>query len=189
MRFRSFISVDIEPTDALVQLLEVLRSGGADLKVVRQGNLHVTLKFLGDIDETSVDGIVERIVQSSEGLPPFSVAMKGMGAFPSLTNIRVIWVGLENAEGLSRMAEDLDSSLREIGFKKDKKGFKPHLTVARARNQRGAGETQELINSNVATEFGVSQVDRIVLKKSVLTPKGPVYSDVREIQLRHADGS
>ena len=183
MRFRSFISVDIEPTEALRLLLEGLRSADSDLKVVRPGNLHVTLKFLGDIHEASVEGIVERIESSSRGVRPFTATMKGMGAFPSLSNIRVIWVGLENAEGLSSLAERLDSSLRELGFDKEKKGFRPHLTVARARSSRGATELQQLMNSNVATEFGTSEVDRIVLKKSVLTPKGPIYSDIREIPL------
>ena len=188
LRFRSFVSVDIEPTEALSRLLEGLRGAGPDLKVVRPGNLHVTLKFLGDIDESSVGGIVERIERSSEGVRPFTTTMKGMGAFPSLSNIRVVWVGLENAEALSSMAEMLDSSLGELGFDRDKKGFRPHLTVARARSSRGATELQQLINSNVATEFGTSKVDRIVLKKSVLTPKGPIYSDIREIPLLGDDG-
>lgn len=188
MRFRSFISVDMEPTDALSQLLEGLRSADADLKVVKPGNLHVTLKFLGDIDETAIDGISERMARSADGLQPFTVIMKGMGAFPSLSNIRVIWVGLENAEGLSSMAERLDTSLREIGFERDKKGFRPHLTVARARSPRGVAGLQHLMNSNVATDFGSSEVDRMVLKKSVLTPKGPIYSDIREIPLVQGDG-
>jgi 2'-5' RNA ligase len=189
LRFRSFISVDIEPTDSLAALLESLRSADADLKVVKPGNLHVTLKFLGNIDDTAVDEVALRIERAAEGLPPFRTIMRGMGAFPSLSNIRVIWVGLENAEGLSMLAERLDSSLLELDFEKDKKGFKPHLTVARTRSARGAAGLHELINSNVATEFGSSEVGRITLKKSVLTPQGPQYSDIREIPLRDGEGS
>ena len=109
--------------------------------------------------------------------------MKGMGAFPSLSNIRVIWVGLENVDGLSVLAGNLDGALRELGFERDKKGFKPHLTVARARSARNASELQQVINSNVATEFGEFEVDSVRLKRSVLTPQGPRYSDVREIPL------
>lgn len=189
LRFRSFISVDIEPTDSLAALLEGLRSADADLKVVKTCNLHVTLKFLGNIDDTAVDDVASRIERSAEGLSPFRTAMKGMGAFPSLSNIRVIWVGLENAEGLSTLAERLDLSLRELNFEKDKKGFKPHLTVARTRSSGGASELHELINSNVATDFGSSEVDTITLKKSVLTPQGPLYSDIREIRLRNDESA
>ncbi len=180
MRFRSFISVDIGPTDPLLALLEGLRRTGADLKMVRPENLHVTLRFLGDIDDSAVDGIARIMEESVTGLEPFKGEMKGMGAFPSLSNIRVIWIGLENVQGLSTLAERLDSSLRELDFERDKKGFKPHLTVARTRSSRNLGGLQDLINSNVATDFGQFDVQSVKLKRSVLTPHGPRYSDVRE---------
>ena len=150
---------------------------------MRPENLHVTLKFLGDIDDSKVDDIALAIRDSVQGLVPFRGSMKGMGAFPSLSNIRVIWVGLENVEGLSVLADELDGTLRELGFERDKKGFKPHLTVARARSARNANALQKVINSNVATEFGEFEIDSIRLKRSVLTPQGPRYSDVREIPL------
>ena len=186
LKFRGFISVDIRPSQTLVAMLEQLRQTRADLKVVKAQNLHLTLKFLGDTDEALVDGILERIQHSSEGIRPFGVKLQGMGAFPSMSNIRVVWIGIEDGKPLTEMASRLDSSLNEMGFERDRRGFKPHLTVARARGGKGMALVQDIITANAATDFGDCWMDRVILKKSVLTPKGPEYSDVRDVVLADA---
>ncbi len=183
MRFRAFISADISPSDSLVTLLEQLRETRADLKVVRPTNLHFTLKFLGDTEEELVGEIADRMRESVEGTKAFTVKLEGIGAFPSMSNIRVIWVGIDDGRHLSGIATRLDSSLEKIGLARDRKGFKPHLTVARARSGRGLDIVQELIVANAATDFGVYAIDEIVLKKSVLTPQGPRYSNITEVML------
>ncbi len=183
MRFRAFISADISPNSTLSALLDQLRQTRGDLKVVKGANLHVTLKFLGDTEESLVEDIAQRVRASSEGVGPFSVRLQGMGAFPSMSNIRVVWVGMENGGTLAELASRMDASFFEIGFERDRKGFRPHLTVARVRSPRGLEDVQELITANVATDFGEYMIDRITLKKSVLTPQGPQYSNVRETLL------
>lgn len=180
MSFRAFISADIEPSAALVSILGGLASSRADLKIVRPELLHLTLKFLGETEEDAVDGISERMKRACEGIPPFTIWLKGMGAFPSLSNIRVVWVGIENGRPLQDIAAKLDESMKDFGFERDKHGFKPHLTVARARSGRNIANVQEILRGSAASDFGQYLVDRIRLKKSVLSPKGPTYSVVRE---------
>jgi len=90
---------------------------------------------------------------------------------------------MENGGTLAELASRMDASFFEIGFERDRKGFRPHLTVARVRSPRGLEDVQELITANVATDFGEYMIDRITLKKSVLTPQGPQYSNVRETLL------
>ncbi len=183
MTFRAFISADISPSDSLVALLDQLGRTRADLKVVKPTNLHVTLKFLGDTEEALVDDVTDRMRQSVEGIPVFAVKLEGIGAFPSMSNIRVIWIGMDDGRHLAGIAARLDSSLEEMGLERDRKGFKPHLTVARVRSGRGLDVVQGLITSNATTDFGDYTIDKIVLKKSVLTPQGPRYSNIREATL------
>jgi 2'-5' RNA ligase len=180
MAFRAFISADIVPNEALVSMLGELERSRSDLKIVRPQLLHITLKFLGDTDEAVVDDIHDRMRVACQGIGPFRIKLQGMGAFPSMSNIRVVWVGMQDGDRLGDMARKLDVSLKELGFERDKKGFVPHLTVARARSGRNIANVLEILRRNAATDYGEYIVDRILLKKSVLSPQGPTYSIVRE---------
>ena len=183
MKFRAFISADIVPNEALGSLLRELAMSRADLKVVRPELLHVTLKFLGDTEEGLVEEIASAVEKSTEGVGGFKMRLVGMGAFPSMSNIRVVWVGIEDGDMLGQIASRLDALMSPLGFARDQKGFKPHLTLARARSGRDIARVQEMIRANAATEYGEYAVDRILLKKSVLSPEGPRYSVVREVPL------
>jgi len=180
VKFRAFISADIVPSEALVSVLRRLASSRADLKTVKPELMHLTLKFLGDAEESEVDEVMVRIQKATEGLQPFKIRLKGMGAFPSMSNIRVVWVGIEDGGPLARIAEDLDRSMSELGYEREKRGFKPHLTLARTRSARNISNVQEILMEDAATDYGEYRVDRVLLKKSVLTPNGPIYSTVKE---------
>jgi 2'-5' RNA ligase len=183
LKFRGFISADISPNDSLTALLDLLMRAPCDLKVVRAANLHVTLKFLGETEESLVGEIIERMRTSSEGVRPFRLRLQGMGAFPSMSSIRVVWVGMEDGRPMADLAARVDAAFLDIGFERDRKGFKPHLTVARARSGKGIEAIQDLIAANATTDFGEYAIDRITLKKSVLTPQGPQYSSIEEVPL------
>jgi len=184
MSFRGFISADIQPSEPLVKILNDLAATRSDIKVVKPGLLHVTLKFLGQTEESLVPDIETRTGRVCSGIAPFTIRLKGMGAFPSLSNIRVVWVGIENGEPLGRIAEALEDSMTDLGFAKEKRGFVPHLTLARMRNGRNMQNVQEILKANAVTEFGEYLIDRVNLKKSVLGPKGPSYSTVHEQRLQ-----
>ncbi len=180
MKFRAFISVDIMPGEALVGVLRRLDTSRADLKTVKPELTHLTLKFLGETDESIVQDIMDRVARTVKGQGSFSIRLKGMGAFPSLSNIRVVWVGIEDGAPLGHIAQGLEDAMAELGFVKEKRDFKPHLTLARARSARNVGIVQEILRENAATDFGEYRVDRVLLKKSILTPHGPIYSTVAE---------
>ncbi len=183
MSFRAFIAAEIEADERLKDVLVQLRRSGADLKVVRPELLHVTLKFLGDTDEALVEDISSRMDRAVDGVPPFSVRLLGMGAFPSLSNIRVVWVGIEDHGPLAEIARRLDLSLKDLGFERDQKGLKAHLTIARARSPARIGAVQAMLREKAAADFGTYRFDAIRLKKSTLCPQGPTYQTVREARL------
>lgn len=183
VKIRAFISADILPRPSLIAALDELRKSGADLKVVKPELLHITLKFLGDTEEALVDRIFQEMRESTRDIRPFTIKLVGMGAFPSMSNIRVVWVGIEDGKLLEQIASRLDESLMGLGFERDRKGFVPHLTLARARSARGIASVQEMLRRNATTEYGEYLVDKVLLKRSVLSPSGPTYSVVRECAL------
>jgi 2'-5' RNA ligase len=183
LKFRAFISADIRPGENLVALLRELANSRADLKIVKPDLMHVTMKFLGDTEESMTDEIESRILTSTKGVSPFDIRLSGMGAFPSMSNIRVVWVGIDNGAQLGDIARKLDSAMGDLGFERDRKEFVPHLTLARARSGKNMANVQDILKRNAATDYGTYRVDRILLKKSVLSPSGPAYSVVRETLL------
>jgi 2''-5'' RNA ligase len=113
----------------------------------------------------------------------FEISLNGVGGFPNLRNPRVIWVGIEKngAEKLSSLAKEIGVKLTSLGFEKDKK-FKPHLTVFRVKKR--IGDVSPIMKDFETTNFGTEIVSKIKLKKSVLSPKGPEYSDLLEVNAK-----
>jgi len=180
---RSFFSFDIEDQTIIRRLTEVqgmLTNTGADLKLVKPPNIHLTVRFLGDISPAMVDAIYEEMKQVS--FAPFEVELRGLGAFPKLSYPRVVWAGIKKgAEELTDVFEQLEPRLRGLGFKPDNKGFSPHLTIARVRTGRNKAQLIKLIQELEDNEFGAVKAKCLRLKKSVLTPKGPIYTTLREV--------
>jgi len=175
-RIRTFIAIDIVDDGILDKIISVQRdlsSCNARLKLVKRENIHLTLRFLGEITPLlleDVQKIVEKIEYNS-----FKIALSGLGAFPSQMNPRVIWIGLsEGIEHVENIFKYLEGELRKIGFKPDPKGFSPHITIARVKYGDKAC-LAKIIRKNMNTFFGEMQVTSINLKKSTLTSTGPIY--------------
>jgi len=181
--FRAFVSADVEKSEKILSLLKGLQKTNADLKLVNPESIHITLKFLGDTPESIVPDITEIIRKSVLGIPPFALKFRGMGAFPNLNRINVVWVGIFNPEQLTRIADLLDDKLAGLGFRKEGRRFSPHLTLARVKSPRNIEALQRLIAENRSIDCGDIAVESIRLKKSALTPAGPVYSTIAEIKL------
>ncbi|UCE73704.1 MAG: RNA 2',3'-cyclic phosphodiesterase [Methanomassiliicoccales archaeon] len=182
MTFRAFISVDVEVQSKLEEFWEKLKGSNAPMKLVELENIHMTLKFLGDTDEKLIDDIAGVMALSVESTEPFTVELKGTGAFPNLNYMKVIWVGLENAEGLVDIAKTLNRELEKLGFQKEKKGFRPHVTLARVKGARNKNRVQEILREYEKETFSSQRVECIRLKKSVLSGKGPTYTTVKEVK-------
>jgi len=180
---RSFIAFDIDNESVIKQFSEAqttLVNTGADLKLVKPQNIHMTMRFLGNISPPMVDSIHEEMKKIS--FAPFDVEIKGLGVFPKLKYARVIWAGIrKGADELTNVSNQLEPLLRKLGFKPDSKGFSPHLTIARVKTGRNKAELIQRIQELTDYEFGIVRADCLRLKKSVLTPKGPIYSTLREV--------
>ncbi len=157
MTFRAFISVDVESTPKLSEFEKRLKGSDAPLKLVDLENIHLTLKFLGETDEALIDDIVKAMTLSIENVEPFTMEMKGTGAFPNLNYMKVIWVGLENADALVTIAKTLDRELTKLGFKREKRGFHPHITMARVKGARKKNILAQVINEHKGRNIRLSE--------------------------------
>ncbi|MDW8023001.1 MAG: RNA 2',3'-cyclic phosphodiesterase [Nitrososphaerota archaeon] len=179
---RSFIAFDIENAQVLEKIMhiqKILAGTGADLKLVEPENIHITLRFLGNISQTMVDKIYEEMRKVK--FTAFNVKIQGVGAFPNIRYPRVLWAGItQGADQLRSIFSQLEPNLRRLGFTPDPKGFSPHLTIARVRSGRNKAELAKRLEENLNFEFGVVRADCLRLKKSDLKPKGPTYSTLRE---------
>ena len=177
---RSFVAVDLNDDSVLHNITETqqaLLRTGTDLKLVEPQNIHITLRFLGEIRRERVEEVVEQMKQIQ--FPQFRASFRGLGVFPSLHRPTVVWIGIvEGADKLSRISQHLERGLTAIGFQSDRRGFTPHLTIARVRSGRNRTELVQLVSDLQDKEFGSINVESIRLKKSTLTPNGPIYSDL-----------
>jgi 2'-5' RNA ligase len=182
MSFRAFVAADVECVPALQEAIAELKAYGKALKPVSPSNVHITLKFLGEIYERTVPDI-EKVMRSAvQGVQAFDLRLVGVGVFPSERSPRVVWVGMEGAGPLVKMAAALEDGCEPLGFPRERRPFSPHLTLARVR-EGFRPDVSEFLHKHQGQDFGSFRVERIRLKKSVLTPAGPIYSDVLAIEL------
>ena len=189
MSFRGFISVDIENNEMVDSLQAGLRNTGAHLKLVDLTNIHITLKFLCNTSEALVPRIKNIMEEGVANMAPFELELKGVGAFPNMNRMQVLWVGARGAESLVDLASYLEDELHELGFKKEKRRFSPHITLARVRSARNLDSVRGVLGEHAEEIFGVQTVDRIRLKKSDLRPSGPIYTVVEEVLFGKAGSS
>lgn len=183
---RAFLAFDIEDQRILQRLSHAqkqIANSGANLKTVKPQNIHVTIRFLGDIQQSMVDTIHEEMKQIS--FSPFTIELKGLGVFPKLSYPRVVWAGInKGSEELKNVFQQLEPRLRGLGFKPDTKGFSPHLTIARVRGGRNKFRLAEIVQEMLDYEFGTIKAESLRLKKSNLTPRGPIYKNLREVHAK-----
>ncbi|MEM2093472.1 MAG: RNA 2',3'-cyclic phosphodiesterase [Candidatus Bathyarchaeia archaeon] len=179
---RSFIAFDIESPQILERITYMQRllvGTGADIKLVEPENIHITLRFLGNISHSMVERIYEGMRQVV--FTPFEVKIQGLGAFPNTRHPRVLWAGItEGSVQLRSIFTQLEPYLRSLGFPPDQKGFSPHLTIARVRSGRNKAQLTRCLEENRAYDFGVVRANCLRLKRSDLTPRGPIYSTLKE---------
>jgi RNA 2',3'-cyclic 3'-phosphodiesterase len=153
---------------------------GADLKTVELQNIHITLRFLGEISPA----IVEKVFGAMQAVKfkPFDVQLCGLGVFPSLSYPRVVWAGITvGAETLKDIFTQLEPQIRALGFEADKNGFSPHITIARVRSPKNKQQLAEYVTKKTHDDFGKIHLDCLKLKQSKLSPKGPTYLTLKEV--------
>lgn len=176
---RTFIAIELNPQahDELAGLQENLKRAGADVKWVEPRNIHLTLRFLGDVEPKKTEEVKKTLAEIAAGFRPFELIIKDVGAFPDLSSPRVIWagVGLGAAESIG-IAEAIETRLRAAGIPEGERKFHPHITLGRVRNQKNCERLRKTIEAARFEAGSKIKVDHLTLFRSQLTPKGPVYT-------------
>ena len=179
---RGFLAFDIENEDVKKKLTHMQTQAvqtGADLKLVEPENIHMTIRFLGDITLNMADKIFEEMKKIQ--FKSFPAQLTGLGVFPSLNYPRVLWAGIaQGAEQLQNIVNQIEPKLQSLGFPPDRNPFSPHLTIARVRSARNKAQLADFVTKNTKYDFGAVEAKCLRLKRSELTSKGPIYSTLKE---------
>lgn len=186
MKIRTFIAIDI-PENIKEKIFEVekelIKSCGEGVKWEGKEKFHITLKFLGDVNENAIDSIYNVLSENLNGFGRFPLIYKGLGCFPDLKRPRVIWVGCEDPSGkLSELQKIVEKKMSELGFEKEDKKYHPHITLGRVKNSKNIFNLiKKIENINFESEPG--EVAEVLIMKSDLKPSGSVYTVLRKIKL------
>ena len=185
MDIRCFISVNL-PDDAktaIGSIITELKKTGADVKWVIAENIHLTLKFLGNTDESLIPGIAEALSKKLSLYNAFCIRIADVGCFPSEKRPRVIWVGIMDSEMLTNIQKDVDAALTGFGFAPEVRPFSPHLTIGRVRSLKKAAELTKCFADLRRPDVGRVEISAIHIMKSDLKPAGAEYSSLCRIPL------
>ena len=188
---RSFIAIELpdEVKAGLAQLEAQLKlSKPPSVKWVDPYSIHLTLKFLGSIAVAKISEITQAMQEASRGLSPFRLEVKGLGVFPNLRRVQVVWVGIGGeVDKLHQLQQRIESNLVPLGFTPESRPFTPHLTLARLRDRALPAERESFGQLIANTHFEMVytiEVDSINLMRSQLTREGAIYSRLSSVELR-----
>ncbi|MBI4352857.1 MAG: RNA 2',3'-cyclic phosphodiesterase [Candidatus Omnitrophica bacterium] len=183
---RSFIAVEVGKAERreLLGLISTLKEAGADVKWVRPENLHLTLKFLGDVEEERLGEVKGFLDRAAYGTKAFGIHLAGVGAFPGIHRPTVIWAGVDKGEELlAGLAGKVEEGAAGIGFQKEERPFAGHLTLGRVRTRKNLSRLVSALERASFSSAVETKVDGVSLYKSTLTPEGSVYELIHRARL------
>jgi len=182
---RTFISIDLPEgiKEGISGLQGRLKRDECHIGWVRPEAIHLTLKFLGEIDEKKIPEIETATRKAIQGYTPFFLRIMGLGVFPNLKRPRIIWLGI-NGEGdnLLRLQSRIEEEMEKIGHAAEKRAFKPHLTIGRVRDPSGLKGLIDAIESEREIELGGFKAEEVLIMRSDLRPEGSIYARLFEIR-------
>jgi len=178
---RTFVAVEISNETVLNSIAKLQSELKIDAKPVNKENIHFTLFFLGEISEDVAQKVMESL--NSVSFATIDVKLVKVGAFPNTRFPRVVWLGVDKnaAKSLVDLATQVEEKLSLLGFRSDKP-FKPHLTIFRIKNK--VNDISQELNRFKSVEIGHETVSKLKFKKSILTPTGPIYSDLQVVKAK-----
>lgn len=180
---RAFIAVGVDCGPELRRVLRELNEMGRAVRAMAPDNLHLTLKFLGDVPLEQTASIAAAIEEAVSTTATFTAELQGLGAFPHLGRPTVVWAGLAEPEAMSQLAERIETALGPLGFSRERRPFHPHVTIGRI-NSRPPPALRQLVEQHAATAFGPSAVETVELYQSELSSSGPRYTVLARAPLR-----
>jgi len=187
---RAFIAIELPETikSSIETIQARLKSLELPLRWVRVENIHLTMKFLGDIEEIEIESIESVLRDSVKMQAPLTLSAKGVGVFPGIRRPRVLWVGIHDHEtGLAGLQKSIENQLHRIGYSKEGRPFKGHLTVGRAKGYVDERKLKEALDSFLAFESSLFTVNEFFIFRSVLKQGGPEYTKLIRIPLGRMD--
>ncbi len=183
---RSFIAIDLPDAtrQGLAAVQEQLRQSRAGVRWVKPSSIHLTLKFLGNIQAAQVEDIARAVAHEVRDQPPITLGAAGLGAFPSRRKPRVLWIGMEGeVQRLTRIQSRVENALELLGFAREKRPFRPHLTIGRVKDRRRLQSLIDAMAELKIPEFDSFDVTEIILYKSDLRPTGAIYTKLHRMPL------
>ena len=180
---RAFIAVEIDPKNKqkLCDLIIQLKKSNPDIKWATENQMHLTLKFLGNIEQNMVQKISEVLKSIADNFNVFTIQFSKIGAFPNMRRPRVIWLGIDKgAEFLKLLNNKIETELEKLGFKKENREYKTHLTLGRVKSLKNISELIRLIDEADFQSQDEIKIDKLILFQSTLTPKGAIYTPLIE---------
>lgn len=183
---RIFSAIKIFPDENFLKLYYRLKSGlkHEKIKWVEIENIHITLKFFGETDETKINSIINVFNKATEDFKSFDLEFENVGIFGSSYKPKVIWFGIKNNEQLIKLSNSVNENLISIGYISDRQNFVPHLTVARIKFLNDKKLFQQIIDKNKTIKIQKIKVDKIYLFESILKREGPIYNVIEEFSLK-----
>jgi 2'-5' RNA ligase len=182
---RTFIAIELpEKVKKKIELAQTpLKKTNAFVSWVKPGNIHVTLKFLGEVPEDKINDVFLATEKALEGIKKFRMSLRGMGAFPDFRRPRVIWIGAKSGEEeLIYLAGRVEEEMGKIGFPKENRKFSAHFTIGRVKSTKNIENLMELVKSS---DFSTDEIEvnEVVVMRSQLHPAGAIYTPLKKIQL------
>jgi RNA 2',3'-cyclic 3'-phosphodiesterase len=178
-RIRTFIAVDVGQLicDRLVALQDKLGQAGTEVKWVEQANLHVTLLFLGEVEDRQVAKICGMVAETAATHESFRLSVEGAGCFPTPRRPRILWAGVgTGADALVALHDDLEKPLTTLGYRREERRYKPHVTLGRVRSAAPADGLARALAEQAKWKGGETLVKELHVMSSELTPRGPTYT-------------
>lgn len=181
---RTFVALDlpVNVQKELAAFCAPLQRLDVAVSWIRPDRIHLTLKFLGNVEESTVEAIGEALRGAVETVRPFQLRSGGCGAFPSMREMRVIWVGVHgDLEPLTDLHRRVEGALERLGFARENRPFRAHLTLGRVKGRRGLKVLQEALIARQAYQGVIFDVSEVVLYKSELKPEGAQYTPLKRL--------
>jgi 2'-5' RNA ligase len=187
-RLRTFLAVDLGPAirARCVALQEALARAGTEVKWVEEENLHVTLLFLGEVDDRDLPGVCRAVGEVCARHDAFDVSVEKVGCFPNPRRPRVVWVGVgEGQQELVALHDALEAPLLELGcYRREERQYTPHVTLGRVKGDRPTDALAQALKRHADWRGGETSVREVQVLSSELTPQGPVYTVLSRAKLR-----